>query len=157
MTFKAWVKHGNWYLVEADKHLVGESRKEGLFLVVWENEQFFFFFNFYLAVPRPTLDDSQGDSITNLMLIAVFLHVRPECHREPRNEVGSLSPVELPAGFELGTFQFWFQRLNPLGHFPLKYLARAGLLLIPCPSRESTAIWSQFGLKLQNLTSHDSL
>ena len=123
----------------------------------YERMSILFFFICYLAVPRPTLDDFQGDSITNLMLITVLLHVRPECHREPRNEVGSLSPVKLLAGFELGTFRFSLQRLNPLGHSPLKYLARAGLLLIPCPSRESTAIWSQFGLKLQNLISHDCL
>ena len=29
----------------------------------------FFFFNCYLGVPRPTLGHSQGDSLTNLMLI----------------------------------------------------------------------------------------
>ena len=65
---------------------------------------FFFFFNCYLAVPLPTLGHSQGDSLTNLMLITVFLHVRPEGHREPRSEVGSLSPAEHLVGFEPGTF-----------------------------------------------------
>ena len=34
------------------------------------------------------------------MLITAFIHVRPEGHREPRNEVGSLSPAEHLAGFE---------------------------------------------------------
>ena len=33
----------------------------------------------------------------------------------------------------------------------IKYLASAGLLLIPCYSKENSAIRSQFGLKLQNL------
>ena len=31
-----------------------------------------FFFNCYLAVPRPTLGHSRGDSLTNPMLITVF-------------------------------------------------------------------------------------
>ena len=57
-------------------------------------EFFFFFFNCYLAVPQPTLGHSQGDSLTNPMLITVFVQVRPEGHREPLNEVGSLSPAE---------------------------------------------------------------
>ena len=34
-----------------------------------------------------------------------------------------------------------------------KYLASAGLLLIPCLSRENFAICSQFGPKLQDLIS----
>ena len=75
---------------------------------------FFFFFNCYLAVPRPTLGHSQGDSLPNLMLIIAYVHIRPEGHREPHNKVGSLSPAEHLAGFELGTFRFLFQRL---GHF----------------------------------------
>ena len=33
---------------------------------------FFFVFNCYLAAPRPTLDHSQGDSLTIPMLITVF-------------------------------------------------------------------------------------
>ena len=66
---------------------------------------FFFFFNCYLADPQPTLGHSQGDSLTNPMLIAAFYLIRPEGHREPRNEVGSLSPAERLAGFESGTFQ----------------------------------------------------
>ena len=43
------------------------------------------FFNYYFAVPRPTLGHSQGDSLTNPMLIITFVQVRPEGHREPRN------------------------------------------------------------------------
>ena len=38
-----------------------------------------------------------------------------------------------------------------------KFLASAGLPLNPCPSRENPPIWSQFGPKLQNLISDDSL
>ena len=60
----------------------------------------FFFLNCYLAVPRPTLGHSQGDSLTNPMLITAFVHIRPEGHREPRNKVGSLSPAERLVGFE---------------------------------------------------------
>ena len=67
---------------------------------------FFFFFNCYLADPRPTLGHSQGDNLTNPMLIAAFYLIRPEGHREPCNEVGSLSPAERLAGFEPGTFRF---------------------------------------------------
>ena len=52
------------------------------------------------------------------MLITAFVHVRPEGHQDPRNEVGSLSPAERLAGFEPGTFRFWLQRLNPLGNSP---------------------------------------
>ena len=78
----------------------------------------FFFFNCFLAVPRPTLGHSQGDSLTNPMLITAFVHIRPEGHREPRNEVGSLSPAEHLVGFEPGTFRFLLQRLNPLGYSP---------------------------------------
>ena len=72
----------------------------------------------YLAAPRPTSGNYLGDSLTHPMLITAFLHIRPEAHREPRSEVGSLSLAERLAGFEPGTFQFWSQRLNPLGHSP---------------------------------------
>ena len=48
---------------------------------------------YYLAVPRPTLGHFQGDSLANPMLITAFIYVRLEGHREPRNEVGSLSPA----------------------------------------------------------------
>ena len=67
---------------------------------------FVFFLNCYFAVPRPTLGHSQGASLTNPMLITAFVQVRPEGHREPRNEVGSLSPAERLAGFEPGTYRF---------------------------------------------------
>ena len=67
---------------------------------------FFFFFNCYLAAPRPTSGHYRGDSLTHPMLITAFLHIRPEGHREPRSEVGSLSPAERLVGFEPGTFRF---------------------------------------------------
>ena len=53
-----------------------------------------------------TLGHSQGDSLTNLMLITAFVQVQPEGHREPCKEAGSLSPAERLAGFEPGTFRF---------------------------------------------------
>ena len=57
-----------------------------------------------MAVPRPTLGHSQGDSLPNPMLIIAYVHIRPEGHRESRNEVGSLGPAERLASFEPGTF-----------------------------------------------------
>ena len=71
-----------------------------------------------MAVPWPTLGHYQGDSLTNPMLITAFIHIWPKGHREPCNEVGSLSPAERLASFELGTFRFLLQRVNPLGHTP---------------------------------------
>ena len=62
------------------------------------------FFNCYLAAARPILGHSQGDSLTNPMLITAFYLCQPEDHREPRNKVGSLSPAKRLAGFEPGTF-----------------------------------------------------
>ena len=71
-----------------------------------------------VCVPWPTLGHSQGDSLTNLMLIAAYVRIRPEGHWEPHNEVWSLIPAKRLADFELGTFQFLFQCLNKLGHSP---------------------------------------
>ena len=70
------------------------------------SDEFFFFFNCYLAAQRTTLGHYQGGCFTHPMLITAFLPIRPEGHREPRNEVGSLSPAEHLVGFEPGTFQF---------------------------------------------------
>ena len=62
-----------------------------------------------------------------------ILHFRPEGHREPRSEVGSLSPVERLVGFEPGTFRFLLQRLNPLSHSPhLTYYTSNGVPLKLC-------------------------
>ena len=62
-----------------------------------------FFFNCYLAAPRPNSGHYRGDSLTHPILITAFLHIRPKGHREHRSEVGSLSPAERLAGFEPGT------------------------------------------------------
>ena len=62
------------------------------------------FFNCYLAAPWPTLGHYRGVSLTHLMLITGVLHIQPEGHWEPRNEVGSLSVADCLVGFELGTF-----------------------------------------------------
>ena len=68
------------------------------------------------------------------MLITCVLHIWPEGHREPRNEVGSLSPAERIEGFEPGAFRFWSQCLNPLGHFPhaVPYAVIPKKSCIPC-------------------------
>ena len=39
---------------------------------------FFSFFNCYFGVPQPTLGHSEGDSLTNAMLITAFVQVQPE-------------------------------------------------------------------------------
>ena len=84
----------------------------------WTLFRIIIFFNCYLVAPRPTLGHCQGDSLTNPMLIIAFYLFRPEGHREPRNEVGFLSPAEHLVGFEPGTLILitMSQRLNPLGH-----------------------------------------
>ena len=105
---------------KTSQNVADKSNSFHIYLFQQSMWNFFFFFNCYLVVPRPTLGHSQGDSLTNPMLITAFVHIRPEGHREPRNEVGSLSPAERLAGFEPGTFQFLLQRLNPLGHSPQK-------------------------------------
>ena len=63
------------------------------------------FSNRYLGVPRPTLSHYRAGSLTHPMLITCVLHIRPEGHRGPHSEVGSLSPAERLVGFEPGTFQ----------------------------------------------------
>ena len=60
-----------------------------------------FFLNCFLAASRPTLDHSQGESLTNPILITAFELFRPEGHREPRNEVESVIPAKRLVGFEL--------------------------------------------------------
>ena len=65
------------------------------------------FLNCYLAAPRSTLDHSQGDSLTSLMLTTAFFNeFWHEDHRVPRNEVGSLSPTKHQVGFEPETSRF---------------------------------------------------
>ena len=74
-----------------------------------------------MAAPRPTLVHYRGGSLTHAILITCVLHIRPKGHREPCNEDKSLSPAERLVGFEPGTFWFWSQHLNPLGHSPQRY------------------------------------
>ena len=42
--------------------------------------------NCYLDALRPTFGHYEGGSFSNLMLINVFLHIRPKGHLELRNE-----------------------------------------------------------------------
>ena len=86
------------------------------FYTPWNHDLFYC----YLAAPRPTLGHYQGGSLSHPMLITCVLHIRPEGHQEPRNEVGSLTLAECLVGFEPGTFRFWSQRLNPLGDSALR-------------------------------------
>ena len=74
------------------------------------------FFNYYLAAPLPALGHYWGGSLTHPMLVTYIFYIWPEEHGEPRSEVGSLSLAERLEGFEPGTFRFWSQRLNSLGH-----------------------------------------
>ena len=73
------------------------------------------FFNCYLTSPQPTLGHSQGGILTNPMLITTFVEFWSEEHQEPQSEVGS-SPSEHLMAFELGTFWFYLQHINPLSH-----------------------------------------
>ena len=79
---------------------------------------FFFFLNCYLPAPRQTFGHYRGGNLIYLMLISVFSLVWPEGHREPCNEVVSLSLAEDLMRFELRTFWFLSQCLNSLGHSP---------------------------------------
>ena len=63
---------------------------------------FLVFFNCYLTVRWPSFGHSQGDSLTNPMLITAFVQVWPKGHREPRNEVGSLSSTDRLLGVWTG-------------------------------------------------------
>ena len=87
-----------------------------VFICLFFYLSFLYFFYCYLAAPRPTLGHFRRESLTNLMLITVFVQFRPEGHREPSNEVGSLNLVKRLVGFEPGTFRL--QRFKPLGHSP---------------------------------------
>ena len=52
------------------------------------------------------------------IIIAAFLQIRPKGHREPCNQVGSLSLVEFLMDFEQRIFRFYLQRFSPLDHSP---------------------------------------
>ena len=72
-----------------------------------------------MAAPWPTLGHYRARGQPHSPDVNhCVLHFRPEGHREPRNEVGSLSPAEHLVGFEPGAFRFLLQCLNPLGHSP---------------------------------------
>ena len=75
----------------------------------------------YFSVPRLPLVHYRG--LTHPILITAFLHIQPEGHREPRDEVGSLRPVKLLLGFEPGTFRFCLQLFNLPGHSLPKIIA----------------------------------
>ena len=99
----------------------GRSTSTARWHSVWMEavvRKFFSSFNCYLATPWPTLGHYRGGSLTHLMLITCVLHIWPKGHQEPCNKIESLSLVEHLVGFELGTFQFWSQCLNSLGHSP---------------------------------------
>ena len=49
-------------------------------------------------------DHPRRGSLTNPMLLTAFVHVPPEGHREPCNNVGPLSPAERLVELEQGTF-----------------------------------------------------
>lgn len=68
-----------------------------------------------MAAPRPTWDHRRGTGSLNHLILCVIL-IRPECHQESRNEVGSQSPPEKLVGLEPGSFCLGMQHLNPLGH-----------------------------------------
>ena len=89
-----------------------QFRYLNLYLSIFLSKIFKIFFYCYLAAPL----SFSRDSLTNPMLITVFVQFWPEGHREPSNEVGSLSPVERLVGFEPEIFRL--QHLNPLGHSP---------------------------------------
>ena len=74
--------------------------------------------NCFLAAPWPTLCRYWGGSLTHPMLVTAFSHIWSEVHKEPRNKVGSQRLGECLVWFEPGTFWFWLQRLNTLGHSP---------------------------------------
>ena len=69
-------------------------------------ENIFFFFNCCLAAPRPTSGHYRWGQSHSPDVNHCISHIRPEGHREPRSEVGSLSQAERLAGFEPGTFRF---------------------------------------------------
>ena len=54
---------------------------------------------------RSSLGHCQGGNPTNINH-CVQIFVRPEGHREPRNEFGSLRLAERLVGFEPGSYRF---------------------------------------------------
>ena len=117
--------------------LIGQ---EPFLALTWEPDfsqhAVFFFFNCYLAALRPTLGHYRGGSHTRPMLIAWALHIRPEGHRKPRNEFGSLSRAK-----HLVEFEFWSQCLNPLGHSPRMLMNHKNFLFVQIPDKTNDVIF----------------
>ena len=88
---------------------------------------------YYLLFGCPTanLGHYRGDSFTHPTLITPFVKFLPEGHREPRGEVGSLSPAEHLVGFEPDTFQFLSRGLNSLAITASLYFSNYHFLLLP--------------------------
>ena len=63
-----------------------------------------FFFNCYLAAPRPTFGPLSRGQPHSPDVNHFVLYFRPEGHQEPPSKVGSLSPAKHLVGFEPGTF-----------------------------------------------------
>ena len=84
-----------------------------------------YFYNYYLAAPQPTLSHL-GDSLTHPMLITAFFKFGLVGHREPRNEVALLSPVEGLVGFEPRTFLFYNNDFTHLATLANIHIKKAG-------------------------------
>ena len=112
-------------------------------------DPFSIFLNCYLASPWPTLGHYRGGSLTGPMLITCVIHIRPEGHREPRNEIRSLSPAKCLVEFEPGTFRFGSQCLNP-PYFYRYHLHNTNLFLEPWRKIQhiSKIVWPTKGKKL---------
>ena len=67
---------------------------------------------------------------------------------KPHNGVGPLSPVERLLGFEPGTFRFWLERLNSLGHSPQIWLRLCFLKIIQ--NRKVGKFWVKSTLGLND-------
>ena len=91
-----------------------------MLIIPLKNFIYFLFFNCYLAVPRPPLGHSWGDSLTNPMLITAFCTYLTWRSPEAMERGWVPKPSWAPSGFWTGTFWFLLQCLNPLGHSPLK-------------------------------------
>ena len=79
---------------------------------------FFDFFQLLFGCPTAIFGQLSMDQPHSPDVNHCVLRIPPQSHREPCNEVGSLSPAKCLVRFEWGTFQFWLQRLNPLDHSP---------------------------------------
>ena len=89
-------------------------------------------------------------SLTNSMLITVFVQVWPEDHQKSRDVV-SLWSAEHLVGLELATFQFWLQNLNPIGYSPQIFiLVRQFIGLCVCYVSLFVCVWYQIRVLAKN-------